>query len=84
MSFMNSQNLFEKDMVNLKKQFEACDEDNNGSLTINEVKKSLTLVLSSTDIEGLEKAIEELDTDKSGKIDYTEFINLTVEKKKYL
>lgn len=42
------------------------------------------LVLSSIDIAGLEKAIIALDTDKSGKIDYTEFIHLTIEKKKYL
>jgi len=59
------------------------DKNGDGVLTIDEIKEGLS---GSTEksYEEVRKVIESIDTDGSGKIDYTEFLAATMEKSLYM
>jgi calcium-dependent protein kinase len=74
----------EDDHVNdLQKMFESMDKDGDGTLTIVEVKKGLHEAGLSELTAEMEQTMKELDTDGSGKIDYSEFLAATMDKKIY-
>lgn len=72
----------DEDIAELKNTFSTLDKDNNGTLTANEIKDGMlrNKVEIPADIDDI---IENLDTDGSGHIDYTEFIAATLTKKEY-
>ncbi|MCQ2817857.1 MAG: protein kinase [archaeon] len=76
--------LNEKEVKDLKDIFLSIDANNDGVLTLSEMEQGLKKIKKKHpdfDIEGLFKSI---DTDKSGKIDYTEFIAACLDKNVYL
>jgi calcium-dependent protein kinase len=75
----------EKD--DLLKTFKAIDVDHDGQLTKNELKQGYVKIMGMT-TEAAEQEAEQimknLDTNKSGTIDYTEFVNATISKSRLL
>ena len=59
------------------------DTDGNGTLTMDEIKAGLKKS-SVKNVSEVVKTFESVDTDNSGKIDYTEFLSVTMEKNIYL
>jgi calcium-dependent protein kinase len=76
----------ECDIGQLKSVFEEMDADKNGTLTINEIKEGVNKIPKISELEEDEKnkIIQSLDTDKSQKIEYNEFIAACMEQKVYL
>ena len=60
----------------MKDTFKALDKNGDGSLTFDELKSGLASVKNGEEILEILKAA---DTDKSGTIDYTEFIAATID-----
>jgi calcium-dependent protein kinase len=69
------------DIRELKEMFVALDYNGDGSLSLEELKKGLG---NRENGETLYKLLEAADTDKSGEIDYTEFIAATLDAQTYL
>ena len=59
------------------------DTDGNGTLNMDEIKAGLAKS-KVNNVEDVMKTFESVDTDNSGKIDYTEFLSVTMEKNIYL
>mmetsp|Transcript_16402 Transcript_16402/g.39361 ORF Transcript_16402/g.39361 Transcript_16402/m.39361 type:complete len:513 (+) Transcript_16402:223-1761(+) len=79
-----AQHLSEDEINHLKRIFISLDKDNSGTLTVQEVKEGL-LRMGWKDVpQDLQQIMEEVDSDGSGVIDYTEFIAATIDKKLYL
>ena len=75
----------DKEINDLKEAFKAFDKDNDGQISLEEFKEGLKQLPNVNMTE--DKIVEyfnSIDTDKSGKIDYTEFIAATLNKKNYL
>ena len=77
--------LDENEINTLKKTFQTIDNSKDGQITFEELKNGL-IQLKSNKMN--EKDIRELfdliDVDQNGKIDYTEFLAATIQKKNYL
>ena len=74
--------LSEKDIDNLKEIFKAFDKNNDGQIGYSEFEEGLKkLGIKENEISSYFNSI---DTDKNGKIDYTEFLAATIEKKVFL
>eukprot|EP00922_Rhytidocystis_sp_ex-Travisia-forbesii_P001019 GHVS01001448.1.p1 GENE.GHVS01001448.1~~GHVS01001448.1.p1 ORF type:complete len:666 (+),score=103.33 GHVS01001448.1:59-2056(+) len=79
-----AQHMSEKEIDNLRNIFVTLDVDNSGTLSVQEVSEGLKR-LGWTEIPlDLQQIIEEVDSDGSGSIDYTEFIAATMDKKIYM
>ena len=76
----------ENEIGTLKQIFEEMDKNKDGTLGINEVKEALNKMQSMKDTDEQEKEdiIKSLDTDKSQKIEYNEFLTACLEQKTYL
>ena len=76
----------EEDISNLKKVFEEIDTNKSGTLDIHEIKNSIDKMASEKQVEDEEKEaiIKQIDTDKSAKIEYNEFLTACLEQKVYL
>ena len=76
----------EGDIGQLRTVFEEMDTNKDGTLTINEIKEGINKMPKMTELEEEEKEniINSLDTDKSQKIEYNEFIAACMEQKAYL
>ena len=76
----------ECDIGHLRGVFEEMDTNKDGTLTINEIREGLKKIPHLTDLEEEEKTqiIDSLDTNKSQKIEYNEFIAACMEQKVYL
>ena len=74
------------DITNLKKIFEEIDTNKSGTLDINEIKNSIDKMEKEKEINEEEKEtiINNIDTDKSSKIEYHEFLAACLEQKIYL
>ena len=74
------------DITNLKKIFEEIDTNKSGTLDINEIKNSIDKMEKEKEINEEEKEtiIKNIDTDKSSKIEYNEFLAACLEQKIYL
>lgn len=82
---MNQLNINKSETDNLRKLFEAADDDKSGTIDFKEIKTILKQHLPSDDYKefvGLLK--QRLDSNGNGRIDYSEFLDLTVEHKKLL
>ena len=77
--------ISDKEIEDLKVVFRAFDEDNDGQISLEEFKKGLKkLTKVKISEEKIVEYFNSIDTNKSGKIDYTEFIAATLDKKNYL
>jgi len=76
--------LSEEKIKELRATFEAFDSNHDGQLSVGELKEGLAnsgLLRSNTD---LEQIMENVDSDGSGHIDYTEFLAATIDRRCYL
>ncbi|KAF4686915.1 hypothetical protein FOZ60_004682 [Perkinsus olseni] len=78
-----AQQLDESDIGKLKATFQALDENNDGMLSVQEIKEGMEKSGVALP-EDLEEIMKEVDSDGSGAIDYTEFIAATMDKKLYI
>jgi calcium-dependent protein kinase len=70
--------LSDDDTKNLKKIFKIFDDDNNGKISLSEMKDAF-IRLNIKDYENeIENIFNSIDTDKSGMIDYTEFLSASI------
>ena len=74
-----------KNIKDLNEIFKAFDKNRDGQISFDEFEKGL-LKLNSKDIkpEEIKSYFTSIDTDKNGKIDYTEFIAATLQKNIFL
>ena len=75
--------LSEEEIKKIKAIFETIDTDNDGKLSLEELKKAVSLT-DGMKIEYIEQLFKSIDTDNSGNIEYTEFISASIEKNIYL
>merc|ERR1719265_1855112 len=68
----------------LRDTFMALDENGDGLLTVNEMKQGLANAGLKEIPPDLQQIMEEVDSDGSGVIDYTEFLAATLDKKVYM
>ena len=71
------------DIKNLKEIFLAIDKNGDGSLSFDEIEEGLRQ-LKIPNSEELLETLKEADTDKSGSVDYTEFIAATLDSQIYM
>merc|ERR1719253_1623055 len=77
-----AQELSEDNIKELKEMFLSLDKDSDGTLTVEEMKEGLKKAgLKETD--NLLQIMQEVDSDGSGVIDYTEFLAATMSKRQY-
>lgn len=75
--------LTDNEIENLKKNFQSIDKNGDGMLSLTELKEAV----NDTDglpLSNVEEVFMTLDTDKNGKISYTEFIAASMEKNIFL
>ncbi len=75
--------LSEEEIKKIKAIFQSIDVDNDGKLSLEEMKKAVSLA-DGMKIDYLEQLFKSIDTDNSGNIEYTEFISASIEKSVYL
>ena len=75
--------LNEGDIKKLKESFQAIDDNNDGMLSLDEMKKAISLNKGIT-CSNVEEIFKSIDTDNSGVINYTEFIAASLDKRIYL
>jgi calcium-dependent protein kinase len=73
--------LKDDEIHNLRDIFFTLDKNSDGTLTFEEMKEGCKILKSDLNIEEIFSSI---DTDKSGSINYTEFLAATIDKKIYL
>ena len=77
--------LDESEIDSLKKTFEAFNLQKDGQISYEELKKGLKeLNCQKITDEELSELFKSIDVDKNGKIDYTEFLAASLQKKMYL
>ena len=76
----------EQDIQNLKSIFEEMDTNKSGTLNINEIKSGLDKMEKNKEMTEKEKddIIKHIDTNRSQKIEYNEFLSACLEQKVYL
>ena len=72
--------LNENDIQKLKDSFQAIDDNNDGMLSLDEMKKAISLNKGIT-CSNVEEIFKSIDTDNSGVINYTEFIAASLDKR---
>ncbi|EGR31676.1 protein kinase domain protein [Ichthyophthirius multifiliis] len=82
LAFIASQ-LSENEISELGKLFRQLDKNGDGVLTIDEIREGLANA-GDKNLEEVRRVISSIDTDGSGKIDYTEFLAATMEKSLYM
>lgn len=75
--------LSENEIMDLGKIFLSLDKNGDGTLTFEELTEGLSK-LPDFNTKEIQDLMASMDTDKSGKIDYTEFLAATMEKTLYL
>lgn len=73
--------LKDDEIKTLKDIFTSLDKNNDGTLTFEEIKQGCSKLNSTLNFEEI---FNSLDTDRSGSINYTEFIAATIDQKIYL
>lgn len=76
--------LGESQIKNLRETFMAMDGNGDGLLTVNEMKEGLSKCGLKEIPADLAQIMEDVDSDGSGVIDYTEFLAATLDKKVYM
>ncbi|AQK45711.1 Putative calcium-dependent protein kinase family protein [Zea mays] len=72
--FIEEENLTEDEIKGLKQMFNNMDTDRSGTITVEELKDGLAKLGSKISEAEVQKLMEAVDVDKSGSIDYTEYI----------
>ena len=80
-TFIISNLVDKKDKQHLIAAFKAIDKDNNGTLNRNEIENYFAEQMSKEEIDEL---MANIDMNENGQVNYTEFINATIDKKKAL
>ncbi len=80
LTFMNSLNFNQHEIEAMKNKFQAVDENNDGSLSIEEIRTVMTKVMSDVDFEKFKGVLLQMDADANGNINYSEFLVLLSEK----
>lgn len=80
-TFIISNLVDKKDKQHLIAAFKAIDKDNNGTLNRNEIENYFAEQMSKEEIDEL---MANIDMNVNGQVNYTEFINATIDKKKHL
>jgi len=75
--------LGEKDIKALRDVFMTLDSDGDGQLTVSEMREGLANAGLKEIPADLQQIMEEVDSDGSGVIDYTEFLAASLDKKQY-
>jgi len=75
--------LSEEEIKKIKAIFQSIDVDNDGKLSLEEMKKAVALS-DGMKLEYIDQIFKSIDTDNSGNIEYTEFISASIEKNIYL
>merc|ERR550537_1250937 len=76
--------LGEKQIKDLRETFMQLDHNGDGLLTASEMKEGLSKAGLKEIPADLQQILEEVDSDGSGVIDYTEFLAATLDKKVYM
>merc|ERR1719454_796369 len=79
-----AQNLDEDAISKLRNVFMQLDANGDGQLTVAEMKEGLQKAGLKDIPPDLQQIMEEVDSDGSGVIDYTEFLAATLDKKSYM
>ena len=79
-----SRQLSDEDTRELQDIFRALDADNDGMLSLHDLKEGLALWGVPEDIPDLELIMDGLDLDGTGYVDYTEFLAAAVDKERFL
>merc|ERR1711988_610796 len=69
---------------NLRETFMALDGNGDGKLTVNEMKEGINKAGLKEIPADLQQIMQDVDSDGSGVIDYTEFLAATLDKRVYL
>jgi len=78
-----AQQLKDEDLQELQLTFSKLDQNKDGTLTMDEIKSGIQATGVEVN-EDMQATLENLDTDGSGNIDYTEFLAATLSTKQYL
>mmetsp|Transcript_36344 Transcript_36344/g.79290 ORF Transcript_36344/g.79290 Transcript_36344/m.79290 type:complete len:349 (-) Transcript_36344:112-1158(-) len=76
--------LNEDQIKALRETFVALDNNGDGQLTVNEMKEGIAKAGLTEIPPDLKQIMEDVDSDGSGVIDYTEFLAATLERRQYL
>lgn len=79
-----AQHMSEKEIDHLRQIFVNLDVDNSGTLSVQEITEGLRRLGWQEIPPDLQHIIQEVDSDGSGYIDYTEFLAATMDKKLYM
>jgi calcium-dependent protein kinase len=81
-----AQQMPDSEVANLKNIFTSIDVNGDGTLTVTEIMEGIGKSGIDTKALGfdLKEVLQNIDSDGSGLIDYTEFVAATMEKKKYM
>jgi len=75
----------QKEEINkLSEIFKAIDANNDGRISIDEITKYIKQVMGSSNFDEIIEIYDKIDTNKSGFIDYSEFLSATINKKMLL
>ncbi|WOL05957.1 hypothetical protein Cni_G14688 [Canna indica] len=77
-----AENLSEEDIKGLQQMFKNMDTDNSGTITFEELKTGLRRLGSKLTEAEIKQLMDAADVDKSGSIDYIEFITATMHRHK--
>ena len=75
--------LTQNEIEELNKNFQEIDDNNDGKLTLEEIKQAINKN-KDINIEHIEEIFKSIDTDGSGCIEYTEFISASLDQSLYL
>lgn len=73
-----------EEMNRLTEMFKTIDTNGDGKLDVDEIIKYIRLVRGSWNVSEIREVYRRIDTDKSGYIDYTEFLSATISKSNLL
>jgi calcium-dependent protein kinase len=73
-----AENLSEEEIIGLKEMFKSLDTDNNGIVTLEELRTGLPKLGSKISEAEIRQLMEAADMDGDGSIDYLEFISATM------
>ncbi|GAB2210464.1 hypothetical protein Droror1_Dr00015730 [Drosera rotundifolia] len=73
-----AENLAEEEIIGLKEMFNNIDTDRSGTITLEELKTGLARLGSKISEGEIKQLMDAADVDKSGMIDYIEFITATM------
>merc|ERR1712061_564957 len=79
-----AQRATDSELKELNEVWKAIDKNNDGTLTIAEMRNGIQATGVGASDEDIDAILRAIDTDGSGRIDYTEFIAATMEIKLYL